>query len=94
MDRFTGPERDAGYLCRPMAAGAEAIRTVDPRLPNNYSNLIAESRAEMIPIKPGNVPRLWPSRYRLLALWGGATFIPEPLVWPPLGSGVASARAV
>ena len=50
--------------------------------------------ARMIPIKPGNVPRLWPSRYRLLALWGGATFIPEPLVWPPLGSGVASARAV
>jgi hypothetical protein len=94
LGRFTGPEQDAGYLCRRVAAGAEPISTVDPRLPKTYSTLIAERRAEMNPIQAGNVPRLWLARYPLLERDGGASLIPVPELWPPLGSGVASARAV
>ena|SRR5215472_817381 len=94
LDRFTGPERDAGYLCRRAAAGAEPISTVDPRLPKNYSSLIAESSAEMNPIQAGNVPRLSPVRYWLLPRDGRADLIVVPDEWPPFASVLASARAV
>ena len=95
MDRFTGPERDAGYLCRRAAAGAETIRTVDPRLPNNYSSLIAESSAAMKDIRADDgSDASWALTALVRPGWrGGASLMPPPVPWPPVASDVASARA-
>ena len=91
MDRFTGSISDPAYLCRPVAAGAKKTRRVDPGLPKNYSSLIAESIAEMISIRAGNVLMLlWLAR---LPRWVGATFMVVPTPCPAVESVVASASA-
>ena len=95
MDCFTGLERDAGYLCRRVGAGAEPISTVDPRLPKNYSSLIAESSAAMKDIRADDgSDALWALAAPVRpGLRGGASLRPPPVPWPPVASEVASAKA-